>query len=197
MSSDLKPGNPRVNTVEIVLLGLFGALMMGVQAALAALPNIELVSLLVILLTLTFGRKVLYPIYIFVFLEGLIYGFSIWWTTYLYVWTVLAGVTWLFRRVDSALGWAIISGTYGLLFGALCEIPWLITSGPSVAFAAWIMGIPYDLAHCAGNFAAAFLLYRPFIHLLRLMTRQMLGQPMAAASTADPSPLHEKTEAGE
>lgn len=195
MNSGLKPGKARLNTVEIVLLGLFGAIMMGVQVALSALPNIELVSFLVILLTLTFGRRVLYPIYIFAFLEGLIYGFSIWWSTYLYVWTVLAGIAWLFRRVDSALGWALISGAYGLLFGALCEIPWLITSGPRAAFAAWIVGIPFDLVHCVGNFAIALLLYRPFIRLLRMMSQQILCRPMASDHRS--GALDPRSEAGE
>ena len=35
-------------------------------------------------------KKTLYIIYIFALLEGLIYGFGIWWIMYLYAWPMLA-----------------------------------------------------------------------------------------------------------
>lgn len=153
------------STREIILLSLMGALLVAVQYALAFLPNIELVSLLIILYTLVFRRKVLYIIYLFALIEGLIYGFTIWWTTYLYVWTILAAIAHLFRRMDSPLGWAVLSGAFGLVFGALCEIPWLITAGPRVAAAAWVSGIPFDLVHCIGNFIVALALFRPLYRM--------------------------------
>ena len=40
----LRAGNMRTNLRELILYGLLGALLFGVQVALAALPNIELVS---------------------------------------------------------------------------------------------------------------------------------------------------------
>lgn len=133
---------------------------------LSFLPNIELVSLLVIIFTLVYKRKVLYIIYVFALLQGLLYGFSIWWVTYLYVWTVLAGITYLFRKTESPLVWAMISGFYGLAFGALCEIPWLVTMGFKVAATAWVAGIPFDLVHGVGNFFLALVLFKPLYKLL-------------------------------
>ena len=62
---------------EMTLLALLGAMMMATQVALAALPNIHLVAVFVILAALLFGWKALFSIYIFVLLEGLIYGFFI------------------------------------------------------------------------------------------------------------------------
>ena len=90
---------------ELVILGLMTAILFIAQVALSFLPNIELVSLLIIVYTLVFGPKVLYVIYAFAVLEGLLYGFSTWWITYLYVWTILAGATWCFRKMESLLGW--------------------------------------------------------------------------------------------
>jgi energy-coupling factor transport system substrate-specific component len=100
---------------DIVLIGMMSAMMFAIQVAMAILPlpNVELTSLLVIVFALVFGYKALFIIYIFVLLEGIFYGFHIWWVNYLYVWTVLFFVARLFRRKRSSLFWAVISGVYG------------------------------------------------------------------------------------
>lgn len=164
MNSHLKQGgNDKKYTParEIVLLSLLGALLFALQVAMAPLPNIEPVSLLVIIYTLAFGRKAFYPIYIFVLLEGLLYGFHIWWISYLYIWSILAVITILCRRFNSSLAWAMISGGFGLFFGALCALPYLFTGGIYAAFSYWAAGLGFDLIHCAGNFVLALLLYKP------------------------------------
>ena len=70
-----------------------------------------------------------------------------------------------FRNFETSLGWALISGFYGLAFGALCEIPWLVTVGFRVAFTAWVAGIPFDLVHGISNFLIALVL-QPLYKLL-------------------------------
>ena len=54
------------------------------KLALAALPNIELVSFWIILFTLSMGYRTLYAVYAFVLLEGILYGVHFWWVAYLY-----------------------------------------------------------------------------------------------------------------
>lgn len=152
---------------EIVILGLMTAILLVAQVGMSFLPNIELVSLLIIVYTLVFRKKVLLIIYAFVLLEGLIYGFGTWWITYLYVWTVLAGITWLLREMESPLGWAIVNAAFGLMFGALTAITNLFISGIGGMVSYWVAGIPFDLLHCAGNFATALVLYKPLTLLLR------------------------------
>lgn len=152
--------------LRITVTALCAALLTAVQVVLSPITNIELVSLLVILFTLKFRRDVLYCIYIFALLEGLIYGFALWWIMYLYVWTILAGLTWLFRKMEHPLAWASLSGAFGLCFGALCSLPYLFVGGLSMMTAYWIGGIPYDLAHCAGNFTLCLLLFRPLKNAL-------------------------------
>ena len=58
-------------TGEIIILSYMSVILVGVQYVLSFLPNIELVSLLVIIFTLVYRRKVLYTIYLYV-LQGLI-----------------------------------------------------------------------------------------------------------------------------
>ncbi len=62
-----------ITVKDIVICGLFAAVLLVTQVTLAALPNIELVSLLVIVYTLIFGKKTIPIIYIFALLEGLLY----------------------------------------------------------------------------------------------------------------------------
>ena len=151
---------------ELVTLSLLGALLFVVQVVFGFLPNIELVSLLVILYTRVYGWKVLYPIYLFVALEGMFYGITTWFIHYLYIWTILAIVTMIFRRVEMPAAWVLINTAFGFSFGALCAIAYLFMGGPSVAIAYWIHGILYDLLHAVGNCITAIVLYKPLHHLL-------------------------------
>ena len=61
---------------DLVIQALLGAILFAVQVALSPLPNIELVSILCLVYTLTFGVRALGAIYVFVLLEGLLYGFG-------------------------------------------------------------------------------------------------------------------------
>lgn len=159
---------------RVVLCALLAAIMAALQAAMSFLPNIEPVSLLVLVYSLTFGRDVFYIIYTFVFVEGLIYGFSMWWFTYLYIWPLwaLAVMTLGKNKERSPMLWAVASGAFGLSFGALDALPYL-AGGPAAAFARWLSGIPFDLLHCGGNFFLALILEKPLHQLLGTLKDNM------------------------
>lgn len=146
---------------DITLIGICAAILVAVQLALSFLPNVELVSLLIVLFTKHLRSKTLYVIYVFALAEGLIFGFNVFWLTYLYVWTMLYVVTWLLREMESAVGWAVILGIYGLLFGTLCSVPHFFLLGFRGGLAWIASGLYFDLLHCAGNAAGALLLYKP------------------------------------
>jgi energy-coupling factor transport system substrate-specific component len=171
----VRTSSSSVKIKDIVMIGMMGALIFILQVALRFLPNVELVSLMIILCTLTFERKALYIIYVFTAVEGLLYGFGIWWINYLYVWTVLYFVTILFRRFNSSLVWAVICGGFGFCFGALCSIPYFITGGVASGFAYWVAGIPYDVAHGIANFIIALVLYYPLRFILNKINKQTAG----------------------
>ena len=158
---------------EMILLALLGAMMMATQVALAALPNIHLVAVFVILAALLFGWKSLFSVYIFVILEGMIYGFSMWFINYLYVWTILTVIAVAFRKNRSRLFWAAVAGIFGLLFGALCAIPYFFVGGWAAAFSYWVAGIPFDLVHCVSNAVLTFALLMPLYDLCT----KLLGRP--------------------
>jgi energy-coupling factor transport system substrate-specific component len=152
---------------DITVPALCAALMFALKMAMIWAPNIHFGALLVIVYTLAFRHKALYIIYLYVLMEFSIFGFNPMWSIgYLYVWTVLAGVAWLFRSMQNPLGWAVLSGAFGLCFGALMAPPYLLTAfGTDRFFQAflpyWVSGIPFDLAHCAGNFAVTLTFWKP------------------------------------
>ena len=152
------------------MFGVLGALTFAAKLVMSPLPNIEPVSLLVMLFSVTFGKKALFPTYVYVLLELSVFGLGLWTAAYLYIWALLALAACLLRRMESPLGWAILSGTFGLLFGGLCAPVCLLTGGPAFAWSWWLSGIPFDLFHCAGNFALALVLFRPASRLLERLT---------------------------
>ena len=52
-------------------------------------------------------------------------------------------------------------GVFGLMFGALCAIPYAVAGGLAAGIAYWVSGIPFDLLHCGGNVVLALVLFRP------------------------------------
>jgi energy-coupling factor transport system substrate-specific component len=147
---------------------MLAAVTFGAKWVMAPLPNIEPVSLMVMLFGVVFGWKALFPVAVYVMAEILFYGLGPWNFNYLYVWLLLAAVAMLLRRVKNPLLWATVSGFFGLMFGALCAPVDVFIGGVGYAAGKWVSGIPFDLLHCVGNFFMALLLFVP---LRKLITR--------------------------
>lgn len=158
---------------EVVLFGVLGTLTFALQVVMGFLPNIEPVSLLVMLFAVVFGWKALYPVYVFVGMEILYYGFSLWNVYYLYIWAILAVAAIGLRKMRNPLGWAVLSGAFGLVFGGLCAIVDVFIGGFAYAAAKWVSGIPFDLTHCIGNFVIALIMFAPLRALLEKLYARM------------------------
>lgn len=102
----------RLSTRELVLFSLLGAMTFAAKMAMAQFPNIEPVSLMVMLLAVCFGWRGLYAVYLYVFLEFAFWGLGLWNVNYLYVWLVLFAGARLLRRAESPPG---LGGAVGLL----------------------------------------------------------------------------------
>ena len=163
----------KLSVREVVLFGVLGALTFGAKYVMSFLPNIEPVSLMVMLFAVVFGKKWVYPVYLYVAMEILFYGISLWNINYLYIWAVLALAAYCFRKMEHPIGWAVLSGGFGLLFGALCAIVDVFIGGFGYAVTKWISGIPFDIAHCVGNFIIALILFAPLRRLLEKLYGQM------------------------
>ncbi len=165
-------------TKEIAIFGMFGALMYASKVMLEFLPNVHLIGVFTIALTVVYRKKALYPIYIFVLLIGLFNGFSTWWIPYLYLWTVLWGVTMLLPQnippKIRPLIYMLVCSAHGFLYGTLFAPAQAILFGLNFeGMVAWIIaGLPFDCIHGVSNFICG-LLITPIISALKLAQKQL------------------------
>ena len=162
----------RRRTLGMLILSQLGVLMFVLKLAMASIPNVEPVSLLVMVYAVTLGPWALAPIYIYVFLEWAIWGLNTWSICYLYVWALLWLIAWCLRKMESRLGWAVLCAAFGLFFGALCAIVYIPIGGVSYALTWWVSGMPFDAIHCAGNFVMALVLFMPLRNLLEKLLKK-------------------------
>ncbi len=162
----MKSQTRRANLFEIILLSLLGVIMYVSQVIMAPLPNIEIVSLLIIVTTCIFGIKALASVYIFVFCEILTYGLSEWTFGYLYAWGLLCLAVLLFKRIGNRELFAVLSAIFGLVLDIFCSPPFFLTGGIAGGVAYLIRGIPYSLLHGIGNLLLTYLLYKPIKNIL-------------------------------
>lgn len=155
----------RLSVRDLVLLALIGALMFGSKVVLAFLPNVHLNALFILLAVLLFGKRAFYSVFVYVMLEGLIYGFGIWFISYLYAWPLLTLVALAMRNNRSWLLWAVVAAGHGLIFGALCSIPYIFIQGVPGAIAWWISGLPFDCIHAGSNFVIVLVLLKPLYEI--------------------------------
>ena len=163
----------RLTLRETALFGMLGALTFGAKVVMAGLPNIEPVSLFVMVFGAVFGLKALYPVYVYVAMEILLYGIGIWNLMYLYIWAILAILACALRKTKSSIDWAILGGAFGLCFGALCAPVDFLLGDISFVVAKWVSGILFDVTHCIGNFVIVLLLFHPLRDLLEKLYKRI------------------------
>lgn len=156
----------KLTLTQIALFGMLGALTFGAKVAMSVLPNIEPVSLMVMLMAAVFGWKALYPIYLYVLMEILLYGINLWNINYLYIWTILALAAIAMKKVKNPLWWALLAGVFGMAFGFLCCPVYAVMGGFGYAIRWWLTGIVFDIPHAIGNFVIALVLFAPLRRLL-------------------------------
>lgn len=162
---------------DICILSVFAAMMLIIKEAMAALPNIEGVSLLAVLVTIFYGWKAIFPVAVFVLVEGILYGFGFWFPFYCIVWPLLVLLVLLLRRPlgARAWAWAIVLGLYGFLFGFVYALTLFPMGGIALVTSAYLSGLPFDVAHAVGNFLLGLVLFLPLYRLMERLTRN--GKP--------------------
>ena len=154
----------KLNTREMTMFSMLGALMYASKMLMEVAPNIHLLSVFTIAFTLVYRSKALYPIYIYVFLNGLFAGFSTWWIPYLYVWTVLWGVIMMLpRNIPKKIApviYMIVCSAHGFLFGTLYAPVHALFFGLNLeGMIAWIVaGFPFDMIHGISNFCCGIMI---------------------------------------
>ena len=147
--------------LRLVLSGLMGALLVVSKQAMSGLPNLEPVSLLIILFALELPRETPGAITVFILLQGVLYGFGLWWVMYLYVWYLLALL----------MGWIALD----VILNIFPEryIPWAVGG---CALLGWGASLVWELPFCLIQGAVI----TPYLYLGYLAKRQhWLDQPLS------------------
>lgn len=163
----------KLKTKEIAVFSMLGALMYISKLIMEVAPNVHLLGTFVIAFTLVYGKKALYPIYVYVLLNGIFAGFATWWLPYLYIWTVLWGVVMLLPKKMPPkirpLVYMCVCAAHGFLFGTLYAPAQAILFGLNFeGMVAWIIaGLPWDFVHGVSNFFCGILIM-PIVRILRI-----------------------------
>ncbi len=163
---------------ELVVFAMLGTVMFCSKIIMEVLPNIHLLGMFTMTYTVVFRKKALIPIYVYVMLNGLYAGFSLWWIPYLYIWTVLWLVTMLLPRnmpkAVKCVVYPIVCCVHGLAFGTLYAPAQALMYGMSFeSTIAWIIsGLPWDFIQGIGNLFAGMLILPLGKLLEKLMNRQ-------------------------
>lgn len=174
----IKTNKKNLSIRELCLFGILAALMFISKIVMEALPNIHLLGMLTITYTIVFRKKALIPIYAYVLLNGLFAGFNAWWVPYLYIWTILWGVTMLLPknmpRGVAVVVYPIICAFHGLCFGALyAPVQALMYGFTLEQTLTWIVaGFTFDIIHMIGNFSVGLLIY-PVSEVLKKLTKNI------------------------
>ena len=151
---------------------MLGAMMYASKELMAILPNIHLIGTFIIAITVVYRKKALYPLYIFIFVTGLLNGFATWWIPYLYIWSVLWGAVMLLpKNIPSKakpIVYSLVCGLHGLLYGVLYAPAQAILFGLDFkGMLAWIAaGLPFDVTHSISNVICGLLIC-PLISILK------------------------------
>lgn len=167
----------KLTTREITVFAMLGAVMYASKLLMELVPNVHLLGTFIIAFTVVYRKKALYPIYIYVFLNGMFCGFASWWIPYLYVWTALWGVVMLLPekmpKTVRPVVYMAVCAAHGFLFGTLYAPAQAILFGLSFeGMIGWIVaGLPFDCIHGVSNFCCGILVV-PIVSVLRLAERR-------------------------
>ena len=164
---------------EIAVFGMLGALMMVSDLVMNFIPNVHLVGVMIVVLTVVYRWKALFPIYVYVLLIGLMEGLGTWWLPYLYVWTLLWGMAMLLpKRMPKWLApivYALVCGLHGFGFG-FWWIPsqmLLMSFSFKQALVWWQFGFfTADIPHGIGNLVGSILIV-PLVNLIRRLDKRL------------------------
>ena len=163
---------------EIAIFGMLGGLMFASKLVMEILPNVHLVGVFIVAITVVYRMKALFPIYIFVMMLGLFYGFNMWWLPYTYIWTVLWGMTMLLPKnmpkKIAPIVYMLVCSLHGFLYGTLYAPAQALMFGYDLKMTlAWIStGFVFDIIHGVSNFVCGVLIV-PLANAMRMAERRI------------------------
>lgn len=173
--------NKQSHTLNIALIAIFSAMLTGGKLVLAMIPNIEIVTLIIALISVSLGLRISIPtILIFVTIQSQIYGFHYWVLCYYIYWPLLAVVFYLFNYngLRHPLLNALLAGIMSALFGVITTTADAIVAGGlsngiflRLFGVFYARGIVFFALHIISNTIIILFLLKPMVLLINRITR--------------------------
>ena len=163
-------------TKSIAIVGMIAASMECAKILLAAVPNVEAVSLLIALYSYSFGYAGVIGAFVFVCIEPLVWGMGTWFVSYLIYWPLLSVVFFILGRVKiknrfALTGIAVVMTFFFGILTSLVDIGLFSGSFDNFFYRFGIYyarGVFFYAMHIGSNFAIFLFVFPP---LLRFMTK--------------------------
>lgn len=170
---------------KIAYIALFAATLTGGKLALSFLPNIEIVTILILVYASVFGLWYVLPAtVVFCVTETLLYGFGTWVVAYFIYWNllgVLASIVLKKRIMWQAL---VLAAVCTIFFGVLTtagDVLWVCIGQQDASiflklFAAkYTLGLTFYALHLASSVVTVLVLYNPLCRLLERIKNKTLS----------------------
>lgn len=189
-------GSSKRAALKLCVTAMFSALLVGGKQALAILPNVEVVTLLVAVCAFVWGLSVAMPaVFVFIAVDVAIWGINTWIISYVIHWNVVALCFWLLSKilkrklstaVFATVTAVLLTVAFGVLTSAVDTVIGFTGSGFFTDFsqfftrfaAVYVAGISFYVTHVVCNaalFATAFL---PLVLLNKKAKTKMFEQPL-------------------
>ena len=161
---------------DLVVFALLGAILFYTKQ-IEVLPNVHPLAMLIVTYTVVYRKRGIIPIAVFVLLQGVYAGFSLWWYPYLYLWPILWGAALLLpknmSKKKAMIVYPAVCALHGFLYGTLYAPYQALAFGLDFkGMLAWIAaGLPYDVIHGVSNLFMGLLVY-PLSKLLARLDSQ-------------------------
>ena len=175
----MKRKNFSFSVTDIALVGVMAATLEAVKLALSALPNIELVSVLLALYSYVFGLSGVLAAVIFVAAEVLVWGLNTWVIAYLIYWPAFALVFLLIsKKISNRFALAGIATLMTFFFGVLTSLVDIgLFSGYWDRFfdrflIYYLRGVWFYVVHIVSNVVVFLTLFKPLEALFKKLKKQ-------------------------
>lgn len=159
-----------IGAKKIVLIALLGAMLSAVKFALMALPNIELVTFLIVLFTVVAGGRITLPAtLIFCSIELFLFGITPFAITYYIHWPFVVIVFSLLRKhLKTEIGFTVTVFIVTALFGVQSSLTYILIAGGLKTTDFWhkfiiiyMNGVIFYVTHIISNCLIMLFLIKP------------------------------------
>lgn len=185
----------RNHTLYIAITAMFSALLVGGKQALAVIPNVEVVTILIALCSYVWGLGVALPaIFVFIAINVAIFSINTWVISYIIHWNLLAVAFWLLSKVKTNKVMTVVLCTttaviatalFGVISSAVDTCIGFVQGGgfffdfdnfAQRFVAMYLAGVSFYITQILCNFALFAIAFLPLVNLNKKAKLILFGE---------------------